>query len=142
MSTYEVAKRLVELCKAGEHRKAIEELYADDATAYEAVQGPMDSREMSGKAALLKGSDQFFEMNEVHGGEVDGPYPCDDKFICFMSIDLTPKAGPMEGQRFQMSEACLYTVKDGKIARSEFFYHVPEGTPTDCTGEMATHAKG
>jgi ketosteroid isomerase-like protein len=34
-------------------------------------------------------------------------------------MDVTPKAG---GERMQMKEVALYTVKDGKIAQEEFWY--------------------
>ncbi len=118
----EVGKRLVELCKQGQNRKAIEELYADDAVSIEAMAAGPKGRETKGKKDLLAGSDWFFEAHEIHAGEIDGPYPCDDKFICFMSIDLTARQGPMAGQRMQMKEACHYTVKNGKITRSEFYY--------------------
>jgi ketosteroid isomerase-like protein len=37
-------------------------------------------------------------------------------------LDVTAKAGPMAGKRIQMNEAALYTVKDGKIVKEEFFY--------------------
>ena len=122
-STLEVGKQLVELCRAGENRQAIEELYADDAVAVEPVEGPDGrGRITEGKAALLESNDWFFGMIEMHGGEVDGPYPHDDRFICFMSIDMTMKEGPTAGQRMQMKEACHYTVRDGEIARVEFYF--------------------
>lgn len=123
MDTMQVGERLVELCQEGKNRQAIEELYADDATSYEATEGPT-GRRMEGKEALLKYSDEFFEMFEVHDATVDGPYPNDDKFVCFMSIDMTgtEKAGPMAGQRMEMKEAAVYTVRDGKIVHSEFYY--------------------
>ena len=41
-----------------------------------------------------------------------------------MNVDTTPKAGPMAGKRMQFEEAILYTVRDGKIVREEFFYHM------------------
>jgi ketosteroid isomerase-like protein len=43
-----------------------------------------------------------------------------------MEIDCSHKEGPMQG-RHQMKEICVYTVKDGKIVRAEFFYDMPEG---------------
>jgi len=98
MNTFEVGKRLVELCQTGENRKAIEEWYADDAMKIEAMaMDPSQGRELHGKDALLKNADEFFDMFEVHGQHVDGPYPMDDRFICFMSIDVTGKPGPMGG---------------------------------------------
>ncbi|MFK7961837.1 MAG: SnoaL-like domain-containing protein [Phycisphaerales bacterium] len=129
MSAYEVGLRLVELCKAGKNREAIEQLYSDDHVAVEAADlGPM-GRRFEGKEALLTMTDQFFEMNEIHGHEVEGPWPHDDAFICTMSLDMTPRMGPMEGQRMQVKEACHYTVKDGKINSSSFFY----APSPDCT---------
>jgi ketosteroid isomerase-like protein len=35
---------------------------------------------------------------------------------------VTPKAGPQKGKRMQMDEIGVYTVKNGKIVREEFFY--------------------
>lgn len=134
--TLKVGKRLVELCQQGENRKAIEELYADTVNVLEA----MSPKDMPGyddmpeewkqahaagptsKAQLLKGSDWFFENNEIHGGNVDGPYPLGDEFVVFMSLDCTPKVGPMAGQRMDMKEACIYKVDDGKIVESRFCY--------------------
>jgi ketosteroid isomerase-like protein len=131
-----VGKRLVELCQQGENRKAIEELYADTVNVVEA----MDCTQMPGydqmdqewkdghkagptsKAQLLKSCDWFFENTEVHGGEVTGPYPLGDEFACFMSLDCTSKSGPMAGQRMNMSECCVYKVKNGKIVESRFYY--------------------
>ena len=123
MDTQTIGQRLCDLCAAGQHRRAIEELYSDDHVAREAMEFPgMHGRETRGKDAVREMNDRFFEMNEVHGGTVDGPYPHDDAFICFMSIDLTPRGGPMAGQRMEMREACRYVVTDGKISRSEFYY--------------------
>ena len=121
-TTKAVGTRLVELCAQGQHRRAIEELYADDAKAVEAVAGGPQGRETIGKENLLAGSDWFFNAFEIHDASIDGPYPCDDEFICFMSIDLTAKEGPTAGQRMQMKEAARYQVRDGKIVKSIFYY--------------------
>jgi ketosteroid isomerase-like protein len=42
-----------------------------------------------------------------------------DRFIVRFDYDVTNKPS---GRRFKMSEAGLFTVKDGKIVREEFFY--------------------
>lgn len=124
-AAFEIGKRLVELCKAGENRKAIEELYSDDHVATEAMAYSEEmGREFRGKDTILKMSDQFMEMNEIHDSKCEGPWPHDDAFICTMSIDLTPKQGPMAGNRMKMDEAVHYGVKDGKICSSTFFYNV------------------
>ncbi|MEM7227188.1 MAG: nuclear transport factor 2 family protein [Planctomycetota bacterium] len=130
-TTMDVGQRLAELVQAGRNRAAIEELYADDAVAVEAMEDAPMGREVVGKAALLEYADWFFRVHEVHGQSVDGPFPHDDRFICILSIDLTATEGPMEGQRFQMKEAAVYTVTNGHIVRSEFFYG--HGTCDDAT---------
>ena len=135
MDAMAVGNRLVELCKAGENKKAIEELYADSVDVREAMEMPnpeefgMYPNGVQTKEQLLKSADAFFEMHEIHGGDVDGPYPHGDDFIVFMSLDTTPKVGPMAGQRMQMKEACHYGVKNGKIVSSHFYYGMPGG---DC----------
>lgn len=55
---------------------------------------------------------------------IRGPFPHGDRFIVYFSFDVTPKDGPMQGKRFQMDEAGLYTVVDGNIVKEEFFYHM------------------
>ncbi|MCA9295303.1 MAG: nuclear transport factor 2 family protein [Phycisphaerales bacterium] len=123
MTTKEVGTRLVELLKARKNRQAIEELYADNVVAVEPIEmEPGKGRETVGKDAVLASSDWFFNMFEVHDATCEGPYPFDDHFICFMSIDLTAKQGPMAGQRMQMKEAGRYEVQNGKITRTEFYY--------------------
>lgn len=127
MTTMEIAKRLVELCRTGQNRLAVEELYAEDAVSIEPMaMGPEMPKETSGKAEILKSTDWWFENMDIHGGEVGDPMLCDDQFACTMSVDVTAKAGPMAGQRMQMHEICLYDVKDGKIVKSRFFYDVQD----------------
>lgn len=127
MGTFEVGKRLVELCAANEFDKAIDELYAEDCTHVEVVAMPDTPKEVTGKDSLRKMTVEWMANNEIHSSTTTGPYPHGDRFICFMSSDITPKTGPMTGNRMKIDEACLYSVKGGKISRVEFFYQV-EGT--------------
>lgn len=129
MTTIDIAKRLLDLCKANENLKAVEELYADDAVSVEPMGDPTGQfpRETAGKAAILKAGEWWVANHEIHSAEYKGPYPHEDRFILFMQVDVTAKGGPMEGQRFTMAEACHYTVRDGKISRAEFYWD-----PTGC----------
>jgi hypothetical protein len=43
-----------------------------------------------------------------------------------MNYDVTPKIGPKAGQLMQIEEAGLYTVKNGKVTKEEFFYDMGE----------------
>jgi len=52
---------------------------------------------------------------------VFGPYPNDDRFAVRFLYDITNKPS---GKRLTMDEVALFSVKDGKIVREEFFYPV------------------
>jgi ketosteroid isomerase-like protein len=75
--------------------------------------------------AAVRGKGEWWEKNHtVHSAKAQGPWPHGDRFIVRFSLDVTANAGPMAGKRFQMEEAALYTVQDGKIAQEEFFYQM------------------
>ncbi len=124
MSAFEVGNKLVEMCRAGDFRGALEAVYAEDIVSVEAQDLSGEGREVRGLDAVRGKTEQWESSNEVHSCEVDGPYPHDDRFTVHFKLDVTPNSGPMAGQRFQMQEVGLYTVKDGKVAREEFFYHM------------------
>jgi ketosteroid isomerase-like protein len=117
MNTEEVATKLVELCRNREWRKALDELYSKDIVSVEA-------RDMENMPAEMRGIDQvrgktdWWEKNmEVHSAKVSGPFVAHDTFVVQFDIDVTDKGS---NKRMQMSEAGIYTVKDGKVAREEF----------------------
>ena len=62
------------------------------------------------------------ENHQVHSAKVEGPFPHNDRFAVKFNYDVTAKDGPQKGKRFQMEEIGIYTVKNGKIVREEFFY--------------------
>lgn len=116
MQIQEIANRLVELCRSGQHDKAYIELFSQDAVAIEA-QGEV--KETKGLDALIAKAAGFQEMiEEYHGGSVSDPVIAGNFFSLSMSLDVTYK-----GQgRSNMEEICLYEVKDGKIVKEQFFY--------------------
>ena len=120
----EIGKKLVDLCSKGDHLGAIESLYAEDIVSVEppCPEMPEEGRVVSGLEGVKKKNREWMEAHEVHGSVVSGPYPHDDRFAVIFDIDVTPKSGPMAGQRLQMKEVGLYKVKGDRIAREEFFY--------------------
>ena len=55
-------------------------------------------------------------LEKMHHLEVSDPLVAGDVFACTMRIDATLKGrGPMD-----MTELCVYEVKDGKIASEHF----------------------
>lgn len=122
MNTQEIANKLVAVCKAGKFEDA-QALYAPDAVSVEASAPPGGQREAVGLAAIRAKGEWWVANHEVHAMQVAGPWPHDDRFIVGFRFDVTMKP---TGKRFTMEEMALYTVKDGKIVREEFFY---SGTP-------------
>lgn len=122
--TDRVANRLVEMCNAGQFHEAMIELYADNARHVEVMEMPGSpcKRITEGKAALIKAGEQWSKSTTVHSSSIGKPMSNGDQFVVEMKMDCTSSEGPMAGQRMQMSEICLYTVKNGKITEAKFFY--------------------
>ena len=117
MNTEEVATRLAELCRNGEWRKALDELYGKDIVSVEAGEMENMPAEMRG-IDQVRGKTDWWEKNmEVHSAKVSGPFVARDTFVVQFDIDVTDKASK---KRMQMSEVGIYKVKDGKVAREEF----------------------
>ncbi|HEV8604168.1 MAG TPA: nuclear transport factor 2 family protein [Tepidisphaeraceae bacterium] len=122
--TFEVGKKLVELCKAGKHMEAVNTLYGPKIVSIEAMSSPQMPARMEGINAVREKGEWWEKNHEVHGGDVEGPWPHGDRFIVRFKYDVTAKTGPMAGKRMKLDETALYTVKDGKIVQEEFFYHM------------------
>ncbi|MGH7133724.1 MAG: SnoaL-like domain-containing protein [Phycisphaerales bacterium] len=121
-ATQKVANRLVELCSAGKNMDAIKELYAENVRQVEAMEGPGCPRISEGKANIQQKAEQFHKSTTVHSASCGKPLVNGDQFVVPMSMDCTCSEGPMAGQRMNMSETALYTVKNGKITEAKFFY--------------------
>ena len=124
--TMTVGTQLVDLCRQGKEREAIETLYAPEIVSLEPIDFPpaMPQR-VEGLADVLSKDQQFQAGNEVHSREINGPYPHGDKFIVQFKYEVTPKEGPMAGQRITLDETALYRVADWKVVHEDFFYHMP-----------------
>lgn len=120
MTTLEVANKLVELCKAGKYEQCVKEFYAKDIVSVEAGAPPGQDPVTKGIEAVAKKGQWWAENHTVHSATTEGPWPNGDKFIVRFKFDVTSK--PMGNKRMMLDEAALYTVKDNKIIREEFFY--------------------
>ena len=89
--------------------------WADDIVSLEPNDGPMSRVE--GREQLLQKHAWWNENAEVHSSNTDGPYVFGDQFAVNYEMDVT-----IDGERSQMKEVGLYTVKDGKIAEERFMY--------------------
>ena len=120
MNTEAVAKRLVELCRKGEYEQAQRELYAQDAVSIEMPGSPAGALgDARGLEAIYEKGRQFAAgVEAVHANEVSDPLVAGQWFSVTMTMDVTFKGRG----RVQMSELCVYRVRDGKVASEQFFY--------------------
>ena len=118
MKTSEIAQRLVAHCRAAKWEAAQRELFADAAVSIEAQASPAFEKETKGLAAIIEKGRTFDAMIEqMHSQAVSDPVVAEHAFACTMSMDVT-----MKGQgRMQMTELCVYVVKDGKIVSEQFY---------------------
>jgi hypothetical protein len=118
MSTPEIAKRLVELCRQLKWTEAQKELYAQDVVSIEPYATPAFERETKGLPAIIEKGHTFDAMVEtMHSIHVSEPLVAGSSFACTMQMDVT-----MKGQgRMNMTELCVYQVKDGKVVAEQFY---------------------
>ncbi|MCW5805667.1 MAG: nuclear transport factor 2 family protein [Deltaproteobacteria bacterium] len=119
MTTLEVGKKLVELCKQGKTQEVKETLYSQDICSVEAgAPAGQDRASYSLKAVEAKGK-WWADNHIIHSAVTEGPWPHDDRFIVKFVYDVTNKPS---NRRFTMDEMGLFTVQNGKIVKEEFFY--------------------
>ncbi len=122
MTTEVVANTLVELCREGKFLEAKDRLYGNNIVSIEAASpSPDKPLKVEGIDAVRKKGEEWEANTEVHSMSVAGPYVGDTQFAVHFEMDMTCK---QSNQRFAMTEMALYDVKDGKIVREEFFYHM------------------
>ncbi len=117
MTNSEAIKAFTDLLKAGAHEEAARRFNAPDIVSTEAMEGPM--ARVQGAAAVKAKSDWWYGAHEVHSTATEGPYVNGDQFAVRFAIDVTQKE---TGQRIQMQEIGLYTMRDGKVVEEKFFY--------------------
>lgn len=119
MSTSEIAKKYVDLCKDNQHHTILETLFSPEAVSVEAIAMPGFPLEAKGIKAIAEKGKTWVDNHEVHSAKLEGPWPNGNRFVVRFSYDVTNKPS---GNRFQMDEVGLFTVENGKITREEFFY--------------------
>ena len=119
MSAMDIGKELVALCRQGKNQEAIEKFYSPNIVSVEAAAMPNIGQTQKGIEAIKAKNTWWVESHEVHGGEVNGPFPNGSQFIVQFKFDVTPKH---TGKRMMLEEMGLYTVENGKITKEEFFY--------------------
>jgi len=115
MSIQTVAKQFVEMCNQGKNFDVMRTMYHPDIVSVEG-----DGTETAGQTPVIQKSERWAAVNTIHGEKVLGPYfNGPNQFAVHFAFDVTPKA---TGKRITLEEVGVYTVKDDRITREQFFY--------------------
>lgn len=115
MSLQTVARKFVELCNQGKNFDVMHTMYDPGIVSVEG-----DGSETVGQAAVIQKSERWAAVNTIHGETVRGPYfNGPSSFAVHITFQVAPKA---TGVRTTLEEVAVYTVKDDKITREQFFY--------------------
>lgn len=118
MTVEQVASRLVNYCRNEQFSLAQKELYADDAVSIEPFEIPGFEKETKGLNALMEKDRKFSSMVESrYGTTVSEPLIAGNTFSFVLTMDIKMK----DRAREQVTELCVYTVKEGKIIAEQFF---------------------
>ncbi len=117
MSVRTVGQKFVELCRQGKNFDVMKTMYDPNIVSVEG-----DGKETKGQQPVIKKSEDWVSDKEFHGETVAGPFfngANPDQFVVYFTLDITPKA---TGKRKTIDEVGVYTVKNDKITREQFFY--------------------
>ena len=117
MSVQTVARKFVEMCRQGKNFDVMRTMYAPDIVSVEG-----NGAETRGQHPVIKKSEVWVSDKAFNGETVAGPFfngANPDQFVVYFTLDITPKA---TGKRVTREEVGIYTVKDDKITREQFFY--------------------
>jgi SnoaL-like domain len=118
MTTEQISRQLVDLCRKGDFEIAQKNLFARDAISIEPFATPEFEKETKGLAAIEEKGRKFQSMVEkIYSLKVSDPLVAGNSFAVTMEFDSKMKGHDRE----VMSELCVYEVKDGKIISEQFF---------------------
>lgn len=117
MNTKEIAERYVAMCNEGKDYEIYQELYSPDVVSIEMPGGEFERS--VGMEDIKKKGEWWKNAFEMHSAHCSDPVVADNHFAVVFDMDTTNKA---TGQREQMKEVAVLTVKDGKIVQEQFFY--------------------
>lgn len=122
MTTLETGKKLVELCKQNKNLEALDSLYSPEIVSLEPHAMPGMPLETHGIEAIRGKNVSWFANQKINSSTIDGPFVNGDRFSVNFKYDVTNNKN---GKRMNMAEIGVYTVKNDKIVKEEFF-NTPE----------------
>jgi len=118
MTTQAIASRLAELCKQGKFEEAQRELFAEEAMSIEPNATPAFQKETKGLDAIIEKGHKWESMvQKMNSLDVSKPLLTTNSFALTMRMDVDMK----DGSHWDITELCVYEVKDGRIISERFF---------------------
>ena len=117
MSVQSVAHKFVELCRQGKNFDVMRTMYSPTIVSVEG-----DGKQTAGQGPVIKKSEDWVADKTFNGETVAGPFfngASPDQFTVYFTFDITPKS---TGKRKTIEEIGVYTVKNDRITREQFFY--------------------
>jgi hypothetical protein len=103
------------LCNQGKNFDVMRTMYAPDIVSVEG-----DGRETAGQQPVIHKSEVWQANNIIGSEKVRGPFfNGPNQFAVHYTFEVTRKA---TGKPVTLEEVGVYTVKDDKITREQFFY--------------------
>jgi len=94
MTTNDIAKRLVELCRKGQFTAVQKELFEKDAISIEPHATPAFEKETKGVDAILEKGEKWNSMvKEMHSVTLSDPLVAGNSFALTMRMNVTMKEG-------------------------------------------------
>ena len=120
LSALEIGTKFVALAKEARDSEILDQLYSEDIVSIEGQGSEEMPARMEGLDAIRGKHAWWYDNHEIHSTTAVGPFVGhrDDLFIVHFGMDVTPKGG----ERTQMTEVGVFTVKDGKVVQEEFLY--------------------
>jgi hypothetical protein len=115
MNIRAVAEKFVEMCNQGKNFDVMRTMYAPDIVSVEG-----DGAQTAGQQPVIHKSEIWQANNTIHGEKAGGPFfNGPNQFAVHFTFDITRKG---TDKRITIEEVGVYTVKDDKITREQFFY--------------------
>ena len=116
----EIGRKFVALAQDNNEAEILATLYAPGIVSIEGQGTESMPARIEGIDSIRGKHQWWYDNHEVHSSSAVGPFVGhrEDQFAVQFTLDVTPKGG----QRMQMTEVGLFTVKDGKVVQEEFMY--------------------
>jgi len=93
-ATYEIGRKLVDLCRKGKNVEAVNTLYSPDVVSIEVRGDEKMPARMEGIDAVRGKNQWWVENHTIHSADADGPYPHGERSSSTFATTSPPPPAP------------------------------------------------